>query len=118
LGLGTGGLRYYKDPLPHAHSIYFSTLFDFGVIGALLLVGLIIALITKLFKLISYQTTYAQIMLVASTGSLLVVGVHGLVDFNYLDYIVWWTLGMVTATILLVDHERRPSTAAVQALNL
>lgn len=116
-GLGAGGFRYYRDPLPHAHSIYFSTFFDFGIVGILSLAGLIIALIARLLKFIPYQKTYAQMMLVASAGSLLVVLVHGLVDFSYLDHIVWWTLGMATGTILLVEDERRPSTAVIQALN-
>lgn len=107
-GLGVGGLRYYRDPMPHGHSIYFSTLFDFGIVGILSLAGLIIALIARFLKFIPYQKTYAQMMLVASAGSLLVVLVHGLVDFSYLDYVVWWTLGMATGTILLVEDERRP----------
>jgi O-antigen ligase len=104
-GLGIGGLRYYRDPMPHGHSIYFSTFFDFGLIGILLLIGMIIVLIFNAYRFIAYQNTYAQNMFVASVGSLLVVGVHGLVDFTYLDFTLWFVLGVATGTLLLVEEE-------------
>jgi len=114
-GLGIGGFHYY--PYPHAHSIYFSTFFDFSIIGILSTAGLIIALIIRLLKLIPYQKTYAQLMLVAATGSLLVILVHGLVDFSYGYSTLWFALGLITVTILLVEEERKSSDAVIQTTN-
>lgn len=105
LGLGVGGLRYYADPMPHAHSVYFSILYDFGLIGVILLAGFLITLVVKLLNLIRHQNTYPQMMLVASAGCLLVILVHGLVDFWYLHYLIWWSMGMLVATIILAENE-------------
>ena len=33
MGTGTGGFFKYKDQWPHAHNVYFSVLFDLGIIG-------------------------------------------------------------------------------------
>lgn len=33
LGVGTGGFFEYKDQWPHAHNVYFSVLFDLGIVG-------------------------------------------------------------------------------------
>jgi len=36
VGVGTGGFFEYKDQWPHAHNVYFSVLFDLGVVGFVL----------------------------------------------------------------------------------
>ncbi|MBI3008509.1 MAG: O-antigen ligase family protein [Candidatus Omnitrophica bacterium] len=105
-GLGIGGLIYYRDPLPHAHSIYFSTIFDLGLVGFILLSGLIIALIIKLSRLLSLQETYPQMMLVAAGGGFVAMGIQGIVDFSYMQPIIWLFLGITMATFKLVETEK------------
>lgn len=104
-GLSIGGLIYYKDPLPHAHSIYFSTFFDLGLVGFILLLGLMLVLVIKIPRLLRFQETYAQMMLMASTGCFLVIALHGLVDFSYMDPVIWLFLGITIATFKLVEKE-------------
>lgn len=36
IGAGTGGFFEYKDQWPHAHNVYFSVLFDLGVVGLMI----------------------------------------------------------------------------------
>ncbi len=112
-GLGIGGLVYYNDPLPHAHSIYFSTIFDLGVVGFILLSGLIIALIIKLSRLLSLQETYSQMMLMAAGGGFVAIGIQGIVDFSYMQPIIWLFLGITMATFKLVETEKGRIEAGV-----
>lgn len=45
LGLGVGGFVQYIDPVPGAHSFYFSLLFDLGLIGAAIFTVFILVLL-------------------------------------------------------------------------
>lgn len=107
LGLGVGNFknRIRESTFPHAHSIYFSFFFDFGIVGVAILIS-IFAVVAKIFlTAIMHQSSYLQIMLVALAGGFVSAGIHGLVDFEYNLTLLWVYLGMTVATWTLVKKE-------------
>ncbi len=106
-GLGIGGARYYVYPWPHGHSIYFTTFFDFGIIGVLLLAVLLFILFRTVLRSLTLQNTFPQMMLMGSFGCLLNIGVHGLVDYSYLDHFIWFFLGITMGALKLVEAEKK-----------
>lgn len=103
-GVGVGNFKYYTRA-PHAHSIYFSFLFDFGLIGLGVLLSIIIILCKRFLYMLKFQDTYLQIMCVAFFGGLIAMGIHGLVDFEYNTPVIWLYLGMAVATLNLARQE-------------
>ncbi|MBI5789564.1 MAG: O-antigen ligase family protein [Candidatus Schekmanbacteria bacterium] len=103
-GLGIGNLTYYTTS-PHAHSIYFSLLFDFGLIGVLCLLYIVVYLYKCFSGIKKFQASYLQVMGVAIWGGFLALAFHGLVDFDYNRSIVWLYLGTAVATLNLVKQE-------------
>ena len=99
-GCGIGGFAKLVDPWPAAHSIYFSALFDLGVIGFLLLSWLFIKLV--LFMVRSLRTcTDEEIRFTAKClmAYLIIVLVHGLVDFDYVYFPAWVVVSLLVATL-------------------
>ncbi|MBI3378238.1 MAG: O-antigen ligase family protein [Nitrospirae bacterium] len=109
LGLGVGNFNYYLKKV-HSHSLYFSFLFDFGVIG----VGILISLIMSLYRCFIVpqgdQSSYMQIMRIAILGGIVAIGVHGLVDFEYKRTLIWFFLGMAIPTASLARQELQTHT--------
>ncbi len=113
IGLGVGGSMFYLDPVPYIHSIYFSVLCDTGVIGVLL-VSLIVGIIVReALPIIKYQKTFLQYMLLAYSGGLIAIGVHGLVDFHYNYPVIWMFIGTGMAVLRLAKQELAEGEAAV-----
>lgn len=107
LGLGVGGINYYGRPLPHAHSLYFDYIFDFGFIG-LLFISYIVLYFLRHFiemKKLQLEFTYLKIMRLATMGGLIAIGIHCLIDFGYDTTPIWLFLGLSAATFSLRDKE-------------
>jgi len=104
LGLGVGTFTYATIS-PHGHSIYFSTLFDFGIIGAIALLAMLFIIVKNFLIMIKFQETYLQIMFLSCCGVLVSIGVHGLVDLEYNTPVIWLFLGFYAATFLLAQKE-------------
>lgn len=103
-GLGIGGFKRYIKA-PHAHSIFFSVLFDFGVVGVMIMLVFIFLLLKKMIVMWRQQDTYLQKMAMCCYGGMVAIGVHGLVDFEYNTPSVWLFLGITVATLKLVQGE-------------
>lgn len=104
LGLGVGTFTY-ATVSPHAHSIYFSTLFDFGIVGIVILAMLLIILVRNFLIMVSFQKTYLQTMFLACCAVMVSIGVHGILDFEYNTPVIWLFMGFYTATWLLAQKE-------------
>jgi O-antigen ligase len=111
IGLGVGTFTY-ATVSPHAHSIYFSTLFDFGIFGMVILIGMFFIILKHYFFMLKFQQTYLQIMFLSCCGVLVSIGVHGLVDFDYNTPVVWLFLGFYAATLQLAKEELARKTAS------
>ncbi len=106
-GLGIAGFKYVTIPqmISHAHNIYLSLFFDFGVIG-LIFVFLIIFILLKMFlKILKRQNTYYQNMSVAFAINLLTIGVIGLVYIPYYMGYVWFILALGSSTFYMANKE-------------
>lgn len=104
IGLGVGTYTY-ATLAPHAHSIYLSMLFDFGVAGVIVLMIIFWIVLKNYLRMRRFQETYLQTMFIAFSGGLVSIGVHGLVDFEYNSPVLWLFLGLYTATFLLAQRE-------------
>lgn len=104
IGMGAGNfLKYTKHP--HHHNIYFSFLFDFGIVGLGVLFTIIIFLCKRLLSMLKHQISYIQIMCVAFVGGFIATGVQGVVDLGYDSQLIWLYLGMTVATLNLARQE-------------
>ncbi len=106
-GLGVGGYKYFTRAymIPHAHNIYLSLFFDFGVMG-LIVCCIIMFILLKLFlKVLSRQETYLQNMSLAYGISLVLIALTGLVYTTYYMDFVWFVLGLAVATFRLAGKE-------------
>lgn len=106
-GMGAGGL-IFDSHVPHAHSIYFSVLFDFGLVGfAMLLAGLCV-LAGRFWAMRRFQDTYSQILFVALCGGLLTMAVQGVFDSSYLMPVITLFLGLTSAAYALAKRDAAP----------
>ncbi len=107
-GVGIGGLKRYLD-VPHAHSIYFSVLFDLGFIGIWILAWLIATLVNTICNTIkTCRDPSYRVLLWAYGGGLVAIGVHGLTDFEYsfsAFFLVPFFIGLLMATARLATKE-------------
>lgn len=104
LGVGPGNVKYYQRD-PHAHSVYFSFLFDFGLVGLGVIIFIAGTLLLGMLKFVDRQTNYMQLMNVSILGGGFAVGVHALVDFEYNTAVVWLFLAVAFATLSLTKQE-------------
>lgn len=111
-GLGPGNFKYYVRA-PHAHSVYFSFLFDFGLIGLGVIIYIVAALLVGMLGFVNQQTTYLQFMNVSILGGAIGTGVHALVDFEYNTPVVWLYLAVTFATLGLMRSEAVSAKAPV-----
>ena len=109
-GLGLGG---YEDAtiFPHAHNLYLSFFFDFGIIGFFCIIMIMLVLfkeyVLKRSRMIFLsQNNYYEIMSLAFFSGLLALGLHGIMEYSYLHTIVWLFLGFVMSTLQLSRLEK------------
>lgn len=107
LGLGIAGYKYctVNKSIAHAHNVYLSMLFDFGLMG-IIVFCLAILILTKMFlKLLKHQKTYLQNMSFASGINLIAIGTIGLVYISYYMDFLWFVLGLTSSTFHLAQRE-------------
>ncbi len=108
MGMGPGGFKYHQNPwiVPHAHNIYLSVLFDYGIIGFATFIALIFFLGKHLYGILkSYVPTYTQSMVIGSLGGIVALGIHGLIDIEYNIAPLWFLLGLLVATSRMAREE-------------
>lgn len=105
-GVGIGNLTYILK-IPHAHSIYFSVLFDFGLIGFAILAAMMLILLKRFWDFFMHygQDTYSKIMTISMAGALIAIGVHGFVDFEYNRLIIWLVIAATIVTLNLAKRD-------------
>jgi O-antigen ligase len=110
LGVGIGGLRRYVSPwgqikaMSHAHNIYLSVLIDLGFVGFFILGWLIFELTRSTFSALKRcRKDSLRYILRASIAGLVAIGVHGLMDFSYINETLWLGIGIAVATARLAD---------------
>lgn len=105
MGLGPGGFKYYmeKDKVPYGHSIYFSVLFDMGVIGFLLLIAMIYYLLRYVYRAIMEKKGDEHYLIVVLTVVLFVIGLQGTVDMEYNTPYIWLLLGLIVAGLNIAN---------------
>lgn len=110
-GLGAGGFDLYTQ-FPHAHSLYLSFFFDFGIVGIICILLILLILFRELFLkelrggMLWVQKTYLETMSLAFLGGLIAIGIHGTVDHTYIKDSLWLYLGFAIATLSLSRMER------------
>lgn len=102
-GLGPGGFSFYTKRL-WSHNLLLSFFFDFGLVGLLFFIGILVLIGKRLYRLKKYlvvQNNYFQKMTLALCGGLIAIGIHGLVDFYYNQSIHWLYLALTLSAITL-----------------
>jgi O-antigen ligase len=92
---------------PHAHSIFFSTWFDFGLVGLLFMLWLTIYYARNLLPSLLAQRSRQQLVVSAMSGGLLVICLQGLVDFEYNTPSIWVYFALMTAALNLAAAEQK-----------
>jgi O-antigen ligase len=110
-GLGLGGFKFYLKPLPHAHNLYLSVLFDFGLIGLALYLWFLTVLIKRSITFIRKSGEEMQGILITFAGGLAAILLHGNVDFEYNTPVIWLYLGIMIAGLRIAQREMTPDTA-------
>ncbi len=103
-GLGAGGF-IFDAHVPHAHSIYLSVFFDFGLVGLLLLLAGMAVMIGRFFELSGRQETYPQIVFLSLCGGLVTMAVQGVFDSSYLMPVITLFTGLGSAACALARRD-------------
>ena len=108
-GMGAGTSKAYLDApnggCPHAHSIYFSTLFDLGLIGIAIVSLAFFVFLRDFLKMVKFQQTNLQLMFLCCCGGLVATLTHGTIDFEYNTPEIWFFFGLTVATLNLAKQE-------------
>lgn len=106
LGLGIGGFKEYVLPIPHAHSFYFSMLFDFGYIGFLLLSLFLVLLISQMLKYPQLKEGFTKKMYLAFCAGMIAFSLGSLIDFYYNSPHIWFFWGWGMAILRLASTQK------------
>ncbi len=107
-GLGIGGFEYYTNRA-WAHNLFLAFFFDFGVMGFLFVLSVLITcwkLLSKFRGTLIIQETYIQKMVIVFLGGLIAICVQSIVDFNYRQSILWLYLALTLSTFKLASREQ------------
>lgn len=111
LGVGTGGFPKYIDPVPAAHSFYFSVLFEFGLIGFLLFGVLVFVIMRSILKDLSLVRKPAlRLALYCFLGETVTMSIHALVDADY-NYLPLWMLFGLMLSVVRMERKRNAPDA-------
>ncbi len=116
-GLGVGNFAYYTK-YPHSHNLYLSFFFDFGLVGIIFLIIILlifIKLVKDIFKVIYIQRTYFHTMSLVFFAGMLAIGIHSLVDFYYNKDSIWLFLALFISTLKLTKDELGTATNGVKS---
>jgi O-antigen ligase len=99
IGEGTGGFFKYKAQWPHAHNVYFSVLFDLGLIGSLLWVIIYLNLWRYLIYGIRLvpEKSDEWLILVAFLAFFVEISLTSLLQHEYTHFIWWLFPGLLLA---------------------
>jgi hypothetical protein len=106
-GLGAGGFPRLIDPVPAAHSFYFSALFEYGPAGLALLFIIFATVISRAVKAApSVEPAWLRFTLYCLLGELITLMLHGLLDFEFTYVIFWVLLGLILSIVGISEAER------------
>lgn len=111
-GVGNFKANTRVATFPHAHSMYFSFIFDFGIAGLAILAGIIYAFLRTFLPQLRYQSSYPEVMTVMFFGSFIALAIHSIVDFEYNIQFIWAFLAMAFGTAALAKRGRNSSAAS------
>ena len=101
MGTGTGGFFKYKDQWPHAHNVYFSVLFDVGIVGFFLWVLVYLNLwrlvILSLKRLAYFSKEWLIVVFFAAF--FVELSLTSLLQHEYTHFIWWLFPGILLASI-------------------
>ena len=107
IGACVGGFAKVVDPVPHAHSFYFSILFDLGIIGLLLFSIFILWRIIDVIKTMAVShDKFLQGALYCLIGALVAYFINGIVDMEYTDIHFWMFLGIIGALVNVIKRQQ------------
>ena len=101
MGKGTGGFFGYNDQWPHAHNVYFSVLFDLGIIGFFLWVLVYLnlwRLVIMSLKKLSYSTK-EWLMIIFFAAFFIELSLTSLLQHEYTHFMWWLFPGILLASI-------------------
>lgn len=107
LGNGTGGFFEYKDIWPHAHNVYFSVLFDLGIPGMILWLGIFISIARAAFFLLRNlpHSSKSWITVLFMSGYFVQLLLSGLLQHEYTHFIWWFFPGLFLAQLNIASGE-------------
>jgi len=113
LGLGTGGFFKYRDQWPHAHNVYFSVLFDLGIVGFFLWILIFLNLWRMLILSIKRSIYFSKqwLMLVFFAAFFIELSLASLLQHEYTHFVWWLFPGLLLA--LLNNVLRRQNKCAL-----
>jgi O-antigen ligase len=112
IGLGAGGFTRIIDPVPAAHSFYFSVLFDLGIFGFVLFMTLLVVIIRKIIvSLPGIAQTEMRFLLYCLSIALVTLFLHGFVDFDY-SYLPFWALVGFMMGIIRIYKTKKEATVS------
>jgi hypothetical protein len=98
LGFGAGSSALIIEKLPHAHSFFFSALFDLGLIGFAFFISIILRIILELYRQISLtESMFLKNLLSCLFGALIAAMVQGLTISEYVFNFFWIIIGLIVA---------------------
>lgn len=99
-GLGVGGFLKYIDPVPGAHSVYFSLLFDLGVIGLSIFIIIIIVLINYIRSTLQVCKDKEMIFFIyCFIANLVAFSIQSLVEGDFQQIFFWLLVGLVVVVL-------------------
>lgn len=99
-GTGAGGFIGIIDPVPGAHSIYFSVLFDYSFVGLTIFIAFLIQIVVKIKRAVEICTDELLIWaLYCISASLMLMLIHALVDLDYIHPYFWLVMGLAFSIV-------------------
>jgi O-antigen ligase len=106
LGTGIGGYKQNNVFWPHAHSIYFSTLFELGFIGLWAWLFILGEVLRRLLNSLKKCTDkYWRSILLGYIGGYISMLITGLFDFEYEYSIIWLYIGIGIALNVIIEKQ-------------
>jgi O-antigen ligase len=98
IGLGAGTSALVAKTLPHMHSYYFSALFDAGLIGLIIYMGIIARIFLELIrKILLCNDIFLKNTLCNMFAALVTASFNGLTSSEYNATLYWIIIGLVVA---------------------
>ena len=105
-GVGCGGFKGIRSYPPHGHSLYFTPLFELGVIGFLIWIPLLTRIGHSVIDSFKKRADSIYLgFLRAATVALITCAFHGIFDFHYDNMRLWLIIGIAMSIVNLIDKE-------------